>query len=64
MSKQSDAKTTQGYIARAIPATCANCQDAVAVMGPVLVYKDPKFYTTFWMVNATPTEALATYHIV
>ncbi len=42
MSKQSDAKEAQQYVAKAPPQTCGVCRNCVPVIGAVLIYKNPK----------------------
>jgi len=41
MSKQTDAKEKQGYVAKVIPMTCSNCTHCEPVMGERLAYIDP-----------------------
>lgn len=44
MSKQTDAKTRQGYSPKAVPHTCGNCRHCLPVMGEVLAYINPQSF--------------------
>jgi hypothetical protein len=42
MSKQSEAKASQGYVDKVVPATCGNCASCQPTMSMVLQYVDPQ----------------------
>ena len=56
MSKQSDAKSRQGYTPKVVPATCGNCRNCEAVMGERLMYVDPYRSEAGTHMAMTPTS--------